>query len=488
MPEGFGPQVTAKSGRYDHMKYMGRVVARLRRRVSGRGAWSDAGMAMIGVVMFGGALVVMSATVMARGNAQFGTTDLDRNWEYALTAAESALSWGLATVEADVAWGTGDVVPPEVVGTSDERGWAIAAADAKDGSSVVPTPTGEFVVVKPANTTMVYGVGYAPDRDAVNRRVRVVRAGYQIVPTEITWVTNLAILTQSDLQVTGNPSFYTGPAIGIHTNGHLTTEGSTTIDGCLSASSGATMGGSSIQGEHCPPPGDQPPMPVPVIDAADRWHTSTHDLCTSGRVRAGPAHPTLGHTTGEQPCTGQIIENDANANPYNGWKFNPTAVEKWHFESQTPFDGVFYVHHNSLVVTSSPGSSSIPWKATLIATSSGECPTAVEGDIRIEGHPTFDPYPGSGNLALVAGRDIRIQGNPNVSGVVAAEEQIEVSGTATVTGGTYVSSADCDTPGSPVSVNFLDGNATVHNETDVETDLTVWVDLLVLLDWAELRS
>jgi hypothetical protein len=450
-------------------------------------------MALIGVLLLGGAIVMLSATVMVRGNAQFGNTTGDRNWEHALAAAEAGLNWGLATVEGHLEWGiewdSGDEVPQEVVGTGDERAWAIAAADGKDGAFVASTPIGEFVVIKPLNAAMVYGVGYAPSRDAVNRRVRVVRAGYEIVPTEVEWVTNLAVLTEDDLEIVGKPSFYTGATIGIHTNGFLTLGGSTNIDGCMSASSGAQMGGSVIQGADCPMPGNQPRRTVPLFDARERWPTSTHDLCPDGSVRAGPNHATLGGTAGEEPCTGQIIHVNAKTTPYNGWKFEaPGIVEKWFYDANVPNDGVYYVHHNSARIESSPGSSSIPWLLTLITTSDEACPNAVAGDIWIEGSPTIDPYPDTGNLLLVASRDIVISGSPKMSGVIAAGEQIYIDGEALVTLGTYVSASTCDTPGSPASANYISGNASVNNITDVETDLIVVVDLIVLEHWAELRS
>jgi hypothetical protein len=450
-------------------------------------------MALIGVLLLGGAIVMMSATVMVRGNAQFGNTTGDRNWEDALAAAEAGLNWGLATVEANLEWGiewdSGDEVVGEIVGSSDERAWVIATADAKDGALVTSTPTGEFVVVKPSNAAMVYGVGYAPSRDAVNRRVRVVRAGYEIVPTEVEWITNLAVLTEDDLEIVGKPSFYTGAAIGIHTNGFLTLGGSTNIDGCMSASSGAQMGGSVIQGAHCPKPGNQPRRTVPVFDARDRWPTSIFDLCPDGAVRAGPNHATLGYTAGDEPCTGDVLHADAKASPFRGWKFHaPGVVEKWFYDANVPNDGVYYVHHNAARIESSPGSSAIPWLLTLIVSGDGTCPEMVLGDIRIEGGPTFDPYPDTGNIALLAGRDVVISGNPKMSGVIAAGEQIYIDGEALVTLGTYVSASTCDTPGSPASYNYISGNASVDNYSNVQTDLIVVVDWIVLEHWAELRS
>jgi hypothetical protein len=462
----------------------GRPAARRDRRVS-----SDAGMAVLGVVLFGAALVLLTAAVTARGTAQFGNTKTDRHWENALAAAESGLNWGLAAVESDDAYTTDDTVPPEILGTSEERGWAVSVAESRDSAFVIPMSVGEFVVVKPSNAAFVYSVGYAPSRDAPDRRVRVVRSGYELVPTTEEWVAHLAVLTQANLEVKGNPSFYTGTGVGIHTNAFLTATGSTYTDGCMSASNGASMQGAVTQGAGCPPPGNQPPFAVPIIDPAGRWHTSTHDLCPDGAVRAGPAHATAGHTVGLQPCTGQVLEANANANPYNGWRFNDPAVsELWRYNTTTAHDGVYYVHHASAVVSASPGSTSIPWPATIIASASGTCPNALGGDIRISGSPKFAPHPEGGNLLLISGRDIQITGNPDMTGIVGAREQISVTGTATVTNGSYVAGGGCHSTGSPVSENYMGGNVSVANNGSVESELYTATDMLMLVNWTELTG
>jgi hypothetical protein len=446
-------------------------------------------MAVASVLMFGAAIVIIAVAVMSRSQAQYGNTTSDRLWEDALAAAESGLNWGLAQIDGDGDWDTGHTVSQEVIGTAAERAWAIAEADAADPAFVLPTPVGDFVVVKPGNAAFVYAVGYAPSRDAEGRRVRVVRAGHELVPVDFEWIANLAVLTGDDLEVKGNPSFYSGTAVGIHTNGFLTATGSTHTDGCMSASGGASMQGAVTQGSGCPAPGTQPTLVVPVVNPPTRWSTSTHDLCPGGSVRAGPAHPTLGSTAGSAPCTGEVLEGDANANRYLGWRFNdPSSVESWQYNTSTAHDGVFYVHHGSARVASSPGSSALPWRVTIIASTSGQCPNAVGGDIRISGSPTMAPHDAAGNILLVAGRDVLVSGNPDMTGIILAREQIAVTGTATVDNGSYIAAGGCHTPGSLVNANYIGGNATVVNQGEVDSDLVVTRDLLMQVDWFELRG
>lgn len=446
-------------------------------------------MAVIGVVMFGAALVLISGVALTRGNAQFGNTLGDRHWEDALAVAESGVNWALAAIEADPGYHTGDTVPADVVGTSDERSWVISVADARDGAYVVSTPVGEFVIVKPENAAFVYAVGYAPSRVADTRRTRVVRSGFELVPTEITYVIQMAVLSSGDLVIEGNPSFYTGDSTGIHTNQFLTVEGSSYFDGCISASGGAAINGSATYGADCPMPGNQPLEIIPTVDPRTYWPRSTHDLCPDGSVRAGPKHGTHGDTNTGEPCTGKVLTASAKSAQFHGWWWDTLSHPgKWLQDSATPPDGVYYVHHGSAVILANSGSSTTPWRTTILVSASGACAENVEGDIFVEGHPVWDPHPDGGNLLLVAGRDILISGNPTGSGLIAAHEQIAVTGNAVMTQGSYLIEDACDTPGSPVSQNFMGGNVEVDNLGDIDTELKMWVDLLVQVAWFEVRG
>lgn len=102
-----------------------------------------------------------------------------------------------------------------MVGSSQERDWAIGAADARPDSEVIHTGDGECVVVKPSNGAFTYGVGYGPRRDDQTRRVRAVRVDYDLIPYTTTWITQMAFLAGDDLTFRGNPTFLTGYAVGI---------------------------------------------------------------------------------------------------------------------------------------------------------------------------------------------------------------------------------------------------------------------------------
>lgn len=449
----------------------------------------DRGMAMFAVVMLGSAMVLLSSVILARGVAQYGNTSGDALWEQALATAEAGLSVGLATVEADGGYHTGETATEGLAGTSQEKAWVVAAADARPAADVVSTPDGEFVIVKPSNSAYLYSAGFAPSRAAENRRVRVVRIDYELISYTTTWTTHFAFLSDDDLLLRGNPTFLTGASVGIHANGYLDVGGSTEVDGCLSASGGATVTGGVSQDPDCPAPGNQPLQFIPLVNSRNHWENSFYDLCPDGKVRAGPAHPVYGNTVASVPCTGQTLTSDASASPYLGWRFmgccDPADWATWKYESTGSNDGVFYVFEGNAIIVSSPGSTLIPWQTTIIAEARGVCDTLQGGDIDIAGSPSMIPFPGAGNLQVVAGRDIDISGNPNMSGLVAAYEQIDISGTAVIVGGGYLAASACDS-GALVTMSRVGGNVTVDNAGPVETELGAMVELLTATSWVEI--
>jgi hypothetical protein len=446
-------------------------------------------MAMFAVVMLGSAMVLMSSVVVARGVAQYGNTHGDALWEQALATAESGLSVGLATIEADGSYHTGEVAIEGLAGTDQEKAWVVAIADARPEEDLVSTSDGEFVIVKASNSAFLYSAGFAPSRDSENRRVRVVRIDYALIPYATTWFNNFAFLSGDDLELRGNPTFLTGHAVGIHANAFLDVGGSTFVEGCLSASGGANVTGAVSQDPECPAPGAQPLEFIPLVQPRDHWEDSFYDLCPDGKVRAGPAHPISGNTAANVPCTGQTLTTDASSSPYLGWRFmgccDSADWATWKYESTGSNDGVFYVFEGNAIIVSSPGSTLIPWQTTVIAEARGVCGSLQGGDIDIAGSPEVIPFPGAGNLQFVAGRDIDISGNPGMSGLTAAHEQIDISGTAVVVGGGYLAESGCDS-GDLVTTSRVGGNATVDNDGPVETELGTTIDLLTVTSWVEI--
>lgn len=448
----------------------------------------DEGMAMIAVAMLGTALLLLSTVVFARGLSQFGNTRGDAVWEQALGSAEACLDWALAVVEGDENFTTGEEIPSEMVGSSQERTWAIEAADARADVEVIHTGDGDCVVVKPSNGAFVYGVGYGPERDHAARRVRVVRVDYDQIPYTASWVTQMAFLAGDDLTFRGNPTFLTGYAVGIHSNAFLDIGGSTTADGCVTSSGGAKLTGSFNQPPGCPMPGSQELVVLPSVMARSHWERSQYDLCPDGAVRAGPAHPVWGDTATTVPCEGQTLISDASSG-YMGWRFmgccDPDDWAQWKYDTTASNDGVFYVYQGSADIVSSPGADLVPWEMSLFVEARGVCGSLQGGDIDISGSPDMAPHPTGGNIQFLAGRDIEISGNADFTGLASAYEQIMITGDLDVQEGSFLAAGQCS-DGGLVTGSYVGGNATVNNSGPIATELGTTLELLTAVSWTEL--
>jgi hypothetical protein len=449
----------------------------------------EAGMAVVVVVFLGLALVMLTAVVSMRTLRQTDDTRSDAQWEQALQAAEAGLDHGLALVNADSGFSTGETMPSTFSGPEALREWVVAAADARAAAGVAITSDGQYVIVRPTNTTAIYAVGFVPDREATGRRVRAVRA--QLGSAELVggWKARYAVLTGGPIQFIGNPLILSGSAVGVHSNGYLEVGGSTFVDGCLSASGGAKVTGSVVEDPSCQPPGIQASVQIPVIDPRQLWHTSTYDLCPDGKVRAGPAHPTSGWSAGSAPCTGVVVAWSPATVTFRGWKYlGPSASlgARWQQTSGTPYDGVYYVHQGSVDLASNTGSTTTPWRVTLLVAGSGVCPAITGGDVSISGSPVMRPYPGTSSLLVAAGRDFDVSGNPDMSGILAAHEQVESTGNTNIHEGTFLAEDACDSANDSVSTNYIAGNTTLNNTGPLSSPFGGTIVQPVVVAWDEL--
>jgi hypothetical protein len=187
-----------------------------------------------------------------------------------------------------------------------------------------------------------------------------------------------------------------------------------------------------------------------------------YDLCVEGGVgvvRAGPAYS--GAATAARnglPCTGSTVGTPADV----GWQLKPAG---WDYQGGA---GVFYVDGGSVNLARDSGTGING--ATIIVAASNEDTLACnattgvgsvsDGDIDIAGGVQLTPHATAGDLALVAGRDIRGRGNANIWGAMLAREQISLGGTPGANNALIGSSA-CHTPGSPVARNEFSGDASI---------------------------
>ncbi|MBI5158162.1 MAG: hypothetical protein HZA58_09175 [Acidimicrobiia bacterium] len=448
----------------------------------------ERGAALVMVMFLGMALVTVATALTVRAARQVVQVALEADHEQALHVAESGLDEGLLALQMDPSFTTGEVAPGFATRT-DERAWVLALAEAVTGTRLSVAPQGEYVVIRPVNVSVVYAVGYAPSRDAAERRVRIVRAelGTRQVPGG--WFATYAMLSGGDLGLNGNPAVTSGRKVGIHANGFLEASGSVSVAGCVSASGGARISGSVVDGAECAAPGNQSPVEIPVVAPRSLWDRSQFDMCPDGKVRAGPAHPSMGRTAANRPCTGSVI-GDASTTLL-GWKFLGCCDAKdgarWAYDSDLPVDGVFYFFEGSAVVAKNPGSSIDPWQVTMIAEARGDCTAAVGGDVSISGSPTIVPHVGGSNLVVAAGKDLNLSGGMHASGIFAAHQQVSVSGNPSLTEASLLAEEACDSATtSSIHVSFVSGNPTVSNSGELSTPFVGTRTVEVMVGWDEL--
>lgn len=466
----------------------------------------DAGIGVLGVIMFGATLSLVTAVVMNRGVAQFGNASADSCWEAALDGAESALNWGAAQVDADPSFATDSYVPASFAGTSDERSAAVDAADLATEAAVLQFSEAQGVFLRGAGSTVLYGVGYCDSRDDESRRVRVVRSvqGVSEILSE-PWDASFAFLSGNDLSISGDPVFgnpevFGNSAASAHANGNMQVGGNVTFwTGCVTSADGGAINGSDVKiYGFCPGPSErfaQPEEVIPNIVPEDLWYLSEYDMCPGGSVRAGPAHPTLGASAGASPCSGHVIVENV-SNTYRSFKHNGTngGIAAWSRQG-TKYDGSYYFHHGSVHMSGEAGTASDLWRVLIIASAAGECANNQGGDISTAGQLRMGIYQpstavGHNNLLLVAGRDIKASGDGKIlydDAVIAAHEQIFFTGGVSIQGWLIAEEA-CDTPGSPVSSSQVSGGAVIVTEGSTATPLSVTTIVYgSLADWAELR-
>jgi hypothetical protein len=252
-----------------------------------------------------------------------------------------------------------------------------------------------------------------------------------------------AITVNGDLIISGNPTV-TGLNGGVHANSTLSISGNPTISGNATASGTYSASGSPNIGGIAA--GGQPLVTIPAVNPADFFGASDYRLGADGNIydKNGAMQLKIG-------------------NKWNGWDY---SASKWTLSGNSTIDATLYIE-GDCVVSGNPGSSSNPWKTTLICTQS----------IEISGNPVMRPptptdpgalfRTGTENLLFVAGGDIKINGNPQQSlqGILAAHEQVSISGNPSLTG--FIIAEDAANNSSTVVENRISGNMTVNYNGNV---------------------
>ena len=221
-----------------------------------------------------------------------------------------------------------------------------------------------------------------------------------------------AIMTQGSFTMSGNVEHY-GTNQDIHSNADIDILGTPTTAGSVSASGSVTGtpagGGTTESGvANIDIPQIKPSM---FEEYADYIFESDGDIYDAVGCQC-------------------IVANAAGPN-WQGWRF---TGDKWTTVGNNIQGGMLYFKgvYGNVTVVGAPGTAINPWMISILA----------DGYIKIAGTPRFANYvdptdpPEVQAILFMSGADIKINGNANqtYTGIIAANEQIDVSGNASIEG------------------------------------------------------
>jgi hypothetical protein len=403
----------------------------------------ERGVAVIIVVMVGLAVAAMVVLLANRSLRNSNESLAERSTDQALVLAESAANEAIFELDQDLGYSTVPGATPVFASKDDERDWVLDTID-DEGLTPVPSGDGEYAIVKPEDSDVVYTVAWIPTKDDA-QTTRIVKVEVsELVLDDYVFFPDSGFAAGGDLLLGGDG--VGGSKGGAHANGDLVKVNSKTeVTGCSSAEDS-----NDFEPDNPPEcgPGTGVSKEIPDVIPRDFHQLSTHDLCIEGGlgvVREGPA------TSGvlDDPCQGAVITT----NPMDvGWS---NMGRLWTYTG--PSSGVFYIDGGSVHYNGNSG----PNGVTVIVAPVGDaqCPTD-SGDFAVQGNDRLFPHKSARDLAVVAGRDFLQGGNSNIYGIVLAHEQIDIGGTPGVNNAVIARSA-CHTPGSPAEFNQLRGTASL---------------------------
>ncbi len=270
-----------------------------------------------------------------------------------------------------------------------------------------------------------------------------------------------AILTQGSLTMGGSMEQY-GTNQDIHSNADIDIIGSPTTAGTVSASgtvTGTPAGGgtteSGVSNKYIPQIN-----PGAYAEYADYIFHSDGDI---------------------YDAVGSFVANAAGPN-WQGWRF---TGDRWTTLGNTVMGGMLYFRgeYGNVTVVGAPGTAMNPWTISILA----------DGWINFAGSPIFENYmdptdpPDVQAILFLSGADIKIIGNSNqtFTGIIAANEQIDVIGNAAIEG--ILVAADESNDSNLVDNNYVSGDMqiTYDGGYSLRVNEGVGDGIAVVLSWRD---
>lgn len=233
------------------------------------------------------------------------------------------------------------------------------------------------------------------------------------------------IITEDDLAVSGDANV-TGSCGHVHANGDIDVSGNPTIAQDLTAQGTVSVGGSPAVGGSITSHASA--QNIPYFDPTAYASYASYQLRNDGRV---------------YDHSGALVA-DATASPWYGWLYDAggrdNGAGKWDLSSDHTVDGMLYLEGDVTVSSNDPA-----WETTLVATGAIE----LSGNFSVTNYQNVSHPQGVQNLLFIAGLDLKINGNPSqtwAEGVMAAGEQIGVSGNPALAGALIASDVSHTSP------------------------------------------
>lgn len=425
----------------------------------------ERGVAVITVTLVGVAVAGIVAVLTINTLRNYREAQQERQYDEVLVLAESGLDEAVFQLNADDSYATAPEIPD---GLSDEaeKEWVIAQARTLPA---VTTANGEYVVVKPEGSDVVYAVAFSSDQADPTAITRVLAAQLEVTPPKpaTPWIPNSAFASNGSLSIGNSPhAGIHGTTGGAHANGILSKGGNPTMSGCTSAEVANDFAGDNP--DECGP-GVGVHQSIPAVEPLNFHELAMYDLCNegpSGVVRKGPAYPGSGGATAQNPCSGDLLGAPA----AYGWSKGGT---NWAYNGGA---GVFYVDGADTVALASSSGTGASGASIIIGSFNEGSTTCSDtgvgnvngGDFAAAGNRQLHPHESMGDLVLVVGRDVTLRGTTDIHGVILAREQISIGGTPGANNA-VVSSSPCHTPGSPESQNEIFGSGKVTYNGGLQT-------------------
>lgn len=255
-----------------------------------------------------------------------------------------------------------------------------------------------------------------------------------------------AMIFGNNLKVNGQPTLQ-GSCGGVHTNGDLYLEGTpdlgmtATASGSItiSVSATATVGGTVLDTQ----------------EAQDAYTASSQNASTEAIPMIDPSD-FASYADYHFEADGNVYDAAGNLMGVDGWDCWSHNSQGWTASGTACTHGSFYFE-GSVAINNAEGTAGTPWQVSVLAT----------GDIDVGSSPYLANYKDASdpvavqNLIFVAGGDIKIVGRAEQiwHGIIAANEQIQVGGSAQVEG--LLMAADAANASNLVQENKLHGNVTI---------------------------